>query len=311
MILVQDLEKVALARDVVLTIGSFDGVHRGHQYLLAQLVARARELGCWGAALTFYPHPRTVLGAASEMQYLSSRKERRDLLAQEGLDALIELPFTVSLANQTAEEFTTLLHDQVRMRELWVGAGFRMGRGGEAAARDLDALAARVGFRACVVEPLVDGGSPISSTRIRHLLSEGHVDEAARLLGHPMGYVGRVIRGARRGRDLGFPTANMALDPTLMVPMDGVYAVWATVGEERYPAVANVGGRPSFDSDDRLLEVHLMDYEGQLYGTRLLVQFVKRLRSVQRFDTVEALVSQIRRDVDVARLLLDPARERA
>lgn len=295
----------------MLTIGSFDGVHRGHQHLLSHLVARAQELGYRSAALTFYPHPRTVLKADSQMQYLSSREERRHLLSEQGLDLLIELSFTKALANQTAEEFVSALYARVPVRELWIGEGFTMGRGGAATPADLGVIGARMGFRVQVVRPLVDGGSPISSTRIRHLLGEGQVAEAARLLGHPMSYSGRVIHGERRGRHLGFPTANIALNPALMVPKDGVYAVWATVDHIRYSAVANVGGRPSFESDGRLLEVYLIDYDGELYDRPLTVEFVERLRSVRRFDTPSALVAQIQRDVERSRRLLDGAREPA
>lgn len=302
-------------RDVVLTVGSFDGVHRGHQYLLTRLVAHARATDRLSAALTFYPHPRVVLHPEQGTQYLMPRARREEYLGELGVDLVVVLPFTRETAAVTAGEFAERLHRRLRMRELWVGPDFRMGRGREGTTERLAELGREIGYDLRLVEPLMDRGAPVSSTRIRGLLAEGDVCEAARLLGHPVTFEGHVVAGAHRGKELGFPTANIPLDPTLAVPLDGVYAVWTRLGGRNgraLPGVANVGSSPSFASEARLLEVHLIDYRGSdLYGERLVVEFARRLRPVLRFPDRGSLVQQIAADVVATQELLTGAPCRA
>jgi len=308
---IYSLDATALEADLILTIGSFDGVHRGHQYLLQQLVQRARDTKRLSAALTFHPHPRVVLQPEVRPVYLSTPEERAAILESLGLDMLVVLAFTRQLADTPAEAFIANLHTKLRMRELWVGPDFALGRGRSGNMAALQALAQRLGYELRIISPLLEGNEPISSTRIRLLLSGGKVDETARLLGRPYTLSGQVSQGARRGRTLGFRTANLHLDPTRAMPANGVYAVWALLRGDgasglprHYPAVANVGVRPSFDAGERLLEVHLLDYEGDLYGKDLAIQFIQWLRAERRFEDAANLVQQIQQDIATARTVL-------
>jgi len=217
---------------------------------------------------------------------------------------MVQLPFTRELAATSAGDFALALSRTLRMKELYVGAGFSMGRGREGTTDQLRDLAEREGFTLRVVEPLLEDGAPISSTRIRNLLMEGRVRDAATLLGRPYALGGTVSSGAQRGRSLGFRTANLPVDPTRAVPRDGVYAVWAVTADARRGAVANIGVRPSFDAGERLLEVHVLDYDGDLYGAEMTVEFAEWLRPEQRFQDPADLVAQIHRDVARARDLL-------
>ena len=301
---VRSIEGLKLDRDVVLTIGTFDGVHRGHQHLLREIVERARRTCRLSAALSFHPHPRVVLRPVSQPTYLSTPAERAAILASLGLDLLIVLPFSRGLAETPAREFVAGLHRSLRMRELWVGDDFAMGRRREGDIAALGRVSREIGYVLHVVEPLCDGDGPISSTRIRQLLLEGRVRQAARLLGRNYAVVGQVIGGVRRGRRLGFRTANLKLPAERVLPANGVYAVWVTVDHVRLPGVANVGVRPSFDEEDRLLEVHLLDYESELYGQSIQTGFVRRLRAERRFEDTAELSSQIERDIGRARCYL-------
>jgi len=290
--------------EVVLTIGTFDGVHRGHQRLLAGLVRRAKETGRLSAALTFCSQPRLSLHPELQPAYLTTLEEKGAILESLGLDLLLLLPFTRALADTPAEAFVRQIYDQLRMRELWVGDGFAMGRGRAGDTARLQALAAQLGYVLRVVPPVYDNGQVISSTRIRRLILEGKVGVAAQLLGRPYALSGGVGTGAQRGRSLGICTANLSIETEKVVPADGVYAVWGLVEGERHQSVANVGVRPTFGRGERMLEVHLIDHRGDLYGKNLTVEFVQRLRPEIRFDDVADLVRQIHRDIAVARAVL-------
>ncbi|MHB0856515.1 MAG: bifunctional riboflavin kinase/FAD synthetase [Anaerolineae bacterium] len=298
------LETVQPQSDTVLTVGTFDGVHRGHQALLRALVQRAKETGRASAVLTFHPHPRLLFQPQAKPLCLSTLDERIAMIDALDVDILLLLPFTRELANTSAEDFVTILRDRLRMRELWVGNDFAMGRGREGNMAYLQKLGPTLGFGVHVIQPQFDGSEPISSTRIRALLARGQVLEAGKLLGRPYSISGRVILGAQRGRTLGFRTANIRPDPDCAIPGDGVYAVWAVFDGLRHPAVANVGIRPSFDAGERLLEVHLLDYEGDLYGRDLAIEFVQWLRPEIRFEEPHELVDQVQRDVAYTRSLL-------
>jgi riboflavin kinase / FMN adenylyltransferase len=309
----QSLDTVRLDDDAgtssVLTIGTFDGVHRGHQHLLSQLVWRARDCGRMSITLSFHPRPRNVLNPHSQVTYLSTPQERAKLMAPLGVDKLLVVPFTRTLAETPAEVFVRLLHDRLGMRELWVGSDFAMGRRREADVPRLQELGDAIGFTCRTVEPLRIDGHIVSSTRVRRLVSRGEVEEAARLLGRPYNVSARVAQGDHRGHSLGFPTANLHVAADRTMPADGVYVVWATVQGARRPGaryggVANVGVRPSFGGDEKVLEVHILDFEGNLYDSDLVVHFVRFLRPERRFERVEDLVEQMTRDAAQARELL-------
>jgi len=302
---IHDLNALESNKDLVLTIGTFDGVHRGHQHLLAQLVGRAQESGRMSAVLTFCPHPRSILHPEERPDCLTTPEERAALIEASGLDLLVLLPFTQRIADTTAKEFVQTLYRQLNMREIWVSEGFAMGRRREGNVSELRELSQRSGFALRVIEPLFDQGKPISSTRIRKLLTNGQVREASRLLGRNYTLSNLIVGGAQRGRTMGFPTANLSLPAYRAIPANGVYAVWASMGQTRLRGVANIGTRPTFDAGERRLEVHLLDHKGDVYGETLTVEFVQRLRAERRFDDAAALVEQIRHDIAKARETLN------
>jgi len=291
-------------QQVALTIGSFDGLHIGHQHLVRRLVARAREIGVLAAALTFTPHPRRVLSPELRVVLLSTPAERNTLLAELGLDLLIELPFTRELAATGAKEFVRMLTGCLQMAELWVGDDFALGRDRSGDRRALQELSAELGFGLHVLSPVLADGQPVSSTRIRHLVEAGRMREAAALLGRPYSLNSVVAPGAQRGRTLGFRTANLRIAPERAMPPNGVYAVCVQLDGEQLPGVANLGIRPSFDAGEVLLEVHLLGVERDLYGRELCVLFIERLRGEIAFDDVEALKAQVQRDIAQARAIL-------
>jgi riboflavin kinase/FMN adenylyltransferase len=310
--IIRDLNQAHNERPLVLTIGTFDGVHRGHQHLARQIVERADALGGTSAVLTFDPHPRTVLAPDKITHILSTPEERAQRLAGLGVGLFVVLPFTHEVAALSAEEFLRRVKGHLCLRELWVGQGFALGRGRQGDVSSLAALAEALDFELHMVQPLLDAGAPISSTRIRRAIHEGQMDEASRLLGRHYALDAVVVSGAQRGRNLGFRTANMRLPAERVLPGHGVYAVWAVLGQERFQGVANVGIRPSFDAGEVLIEVHLLDFDRDIYGQTLSVAFVSRLRPELRFADITALIAQMQQDVAQARLVLDQdAREPA
>ena len=289
----------------VITIGVFDGVHLGHQMLIRRVVERAAELGVEAGCVTFHPHPEDVLRPESDIPHLGALEDRLEAIRELGISLVEVIPFTWVLARETPEQFVDRLLTRFILRELWVGSDFALGRGRSGTPDRLARIGMVRGFRVFTVPPVEWGGEVVSSSRIRALLAEGRVEEAAELLGRPYRLRGRVVPGDGRGRHLGFATANLAVDERLCVPGNGVYAVWAVLdGEQPRPAVANVGLRPTFDGSTRSIEVHLLDFADDLYGRLLAVDFVARLRGERRFGSVDALVEQIRQDITSARLLL-------
>ena len=291
----------------MLTAGNFDGVHRGHQALIAETRALARELFAPAAVLTFDPAPRDVLRPENGIPRIQSLERKLEHLSRTGIDAVIVQPFDLALASLDAASFARRLRDHLGVRAMAVGHDFRFGRGRQGGA---DTLRSELSIPVREVEALVDEHGPISSSRIRAALQEGRVAEAARLLGHPHELVGRVTRGDQRGRLLGFPTAHLWPSEQGglggLVPPNGVYAVRVRGidGEQPLPGVANLGTRPTFEGQGQRLEVHLLDFEGDLYDRELIVELIERLRPEQRFPSVEALVAQIRKDAEEARSVL-------
>jgi riboflavin kinase/FMN adenylyltransferase len=288
-------------RPVVATIGAFDGIHRGHHALLGQVVDRARVLGLKSLCVTFDPHPDLVLYPDRKVTYLTDRAEKERVLHQLGLDDVLVIEFTPALSLLTPEAFLGLIAEDHPLAELWVGSDFALGRGRSGTISALAELGRIQGFALHVVPPQRADREVISSTFIRSLLSQGNVRHANRLLGRRYRISGIVESGAARGRTIGFPTANIKPGPQRALPADGVYAAVVPVEGKEYRAVVNLGPRPTFKEDERLLEVHLLDAKLDLYDRQLDVDFVARLRDVQRFDSVDALRAQIARDADAAR----------
>lgn len=288
---------------VVATVGAFDGVHLGHQELIKQVVARARALRCYSLAVTFDPHPDLVLYPERRLTELTDLEQKRALIQSLGIDFIRVFQFTRELSMLRPEEFIGLLLAEHRLAELWVGPDFAMGRGRSGTISALAEIGAAEGFGLHVVPPVRIEHEIVSSTYIRNLLARGDVRHAAQLLGRPYMLAGVVVRGSERGRLLRFPTANLRIPATRTVPADGVYAALTEVDGQHWPSVVNVGARPTFGDGERFVEVHLLDFDGELYDRRISVAFVERLRDTRRFESAEALREQIARDIEAARAL--------
>jgi riboflavin kinase/FMN adenylyltransferase len=294
------------------SVGSFDGVHRGHRRLLEQMVQSAREDQSPAVAVTFFPHPRAVLPRdldAPPFRYLTTLPDRVALLESIGLDAVLTQPFDAGFAATPAAGFLELLRSRLGMRSLWCGPGFSFGRNREGSVSYLTEHTLELGFQTYILPPLFEGGEPVSSTRIRTMLAEGDAAGAARMLGRPYSLRGEVVHGAQRGRSIGYPTANLSPRPEILIPGYGIYATIATVGGGRYPSVTSIGIRPTFaDTHPAVtVETYLLDYSGDLYGQELQLAFHARLREEIRFGSVDALRDQIRKDVEQARSILREA----
>jgi len=289
------------ARAAVVALGVFDGVHLAHRAILGGAVERALETGLAAVACTFDPHPMDVLQPGRAPVPLSSLEERLDLIAATGVQAAVVVRFTSELAAIEPEAFVkNVLIERLRARGVVVGFNHTFGRGARGDAGLLRTLGERLGFATHVVEPLLVDGVPVSSTEIRKALASGEVDRAGRYLGRPYSVTGKVVEGAGRGRTLGFPTANVQPERPVLVP-PGVYACLAEGDLESHPAVVNIGVRPTFGEQELVIEAHLLDFNGSLYGRRMRLAFVGRLREERKFPGVEALREQIGRDIAAAR----------
>lgn len=286
---------------LAVAIGVFDGVHRGHRTVLADLAAEAQLHGSGRAAVTFDPHPLTVIDPDRALRLLGTVDQRIGWLAAEGVDVVAVLPFP-EIRTLTPSEFADqVLRDGLGARAVVVGTDFRFGKDREGDVATLRSVGARAGFVVDAVPLLAEDHSPLSSSRIRDLVASGDVEAAADLLGRPYIMRGPVVRGDGRGKTIGVPTANIAYAPEVVVPKVGVYAGRVTVGGSPYPAVTNIGIRPTFDGDEVTVEAHLIDWEGDLYDCVIDVEITRRLRNEQKFASVDELVAQIHRDIAEAR----------
>lgn len=295
----------------VLTIGSFDGVHLGHQRLIEEVVESAQEKGVAAVALTFEPAPREVLRPGQPIAYLTRLPEKLRLLGQMGLDETVVVPFTQELSQVQAPDFIAWIRKYLPFVELWEGEGFALGHGRTGNTGVLARLGEEMGY-SLRIAPLVEvDEQPVSSTRIREAVMSGDVEGATLLLGHHPTVPGTVVPGSKRGRELGFPTANLALLPNQALPTDGVYATWTwrPATQEMLSSVTSIGTRPTFDDDARLVEVHILDYDADLYGETLTAHFVKFLRSQVRYEGIDPLIKQMRLDTATARDALTVRRE--
>jgi riboflavin kinase/FMN adenylyltransferase len=289
-----------------LTIGSYDGVHRGHQEIIRQLVAEAHAQGAPAVVLTFYPHPAAVLRGLSGPYYLSTLEERAAILESLGVDAVIIQRFDRQLANTSARDFVLALTQHLGLSRLLVGHDFTLGKGREGDIPTLSKFGEELGFKLVIHQPVYHAGQVISSSLIRSALSEGNVELARDLLGRPYRVSGEVVPGDGRGRTIGVPTANIIPWSEQLLPGVGVYACQTQVGEIRYPAATNIGVRPTFDGSSTTihLEAHLLDYQGDLYGQKISLDYHARLRGEQKFSSIQALVAQIQEDIAKTRQLI-------
>ena len=306
----QRLATVAPDRDTIVTVGVFDGVHQGHCHLLRRLVELARPQFL-PTVLTFVNHPITVLQPQSNVRYITTPEERVRLLKEQGVELVVCLDFTQELSQVTADDFVREMVSGLRMKGLVAGPDSALGRGREG---DLDFLKRKgeeLGFWVDSVQPLEVDGDQVKSRRIRGNLAEGDVATCARLLGRKFSLDGIVVKGYQRGQTLGFPTANLQPAPQMALPGDGIYATWAIIDGVRHPSATSIGVRPTFNLSERLIEVYVMGdhegrpYNGDLYGKRLGVEFVSKLRDQETFNSVDELVVQINQDVADSRAALN------
>ncbi|HXG51943.1 MAG TPA: bifunctional riboflavin kinase/FAD synthetase [candidate division Zixibacteria bacterium] len=301
---IRHLDKLPFPRSVV-TMGNFDGIHLGHQALLRNAVADARKSGCPAVVLTFEPHPLKVLAPHRAPKLLLTHKDKMRLLQSFGVDAVVIQNFDVEFSRIEAETFAAdFLAGRLKVQKLWVGRDLRFGRGRRGRVDDLIRWGERLGFEVGVVEPIMWKGSRISSSRIRRLIEEGEVEEAKEMLGRYHFISGRVVGGNRRGRDLGFPTANVA-SRTEVLPADGVYATLIRVEEREWPSVTSIGTNPTFGAGPRTVECFIFDFDRDIYEEPVTLSFVKRIREERKFDNVEDLIRQMETDVERARAILN------
>ena len=291
----------------VVAIGNFDGVHRGHRTVIGTALKRAKKLGRKAAALTFAPHPRLFLRPKDRLFQLSSERDKLRLLAATGLDGAIVMTFDAALASTSAEDFIgRILAGRFGIGGAAIGFDFHFGQNRKGSPAYLAEQGAKLGFAVDIVAPLEDEGRPVSSGAVRAALSEGKVVEATELLGAPWFATGEVIHGEKRGRELGFPTANIKLDPDCGLK-HGIYAVRVGIGDMRYDGVASFGVRPMFDGGAPLLEVFMFDFDGELYGQTIEVAFIGWVRAEQKFESIDALKRHMKTDVTQARAVLKRA----
>ncbi len=296
---------------VVLALGTFDGVHRGHQALLAHARERARTLGGRSAALTFDPHPATVLTPESAPALLTTIDERLELFAQLGVDVAIVARFDDRLRQMSAEAWVNALAACIRMTEVVCGPSYAFGHDRRGDSDLLRRLGARLGFQLRVVDPVEADGERVSSSRIRRLLLAGHVLDAARLLGRWYSLRGTVVRGEGRGRDLGYPTANLELPPSKLIPSTGIYAAYARPSVGEFAAAVSIGTRPTFGPGPLKVEAYLLNFSENLYGSPLELHLAAQLRDELNFASAEELVVQIASDVAAVPRALVEATARA
>ena len=297
-----DLENANIAKPTVLTLGVFDGLHLGHQAIMARVVERAKITGSIATAITFDPHPRAVLHPESAPPLLQTLDQRLANLDVLGIDQAVVVKFTRQFAGQPAENFLRdIVHERLHAREVYLGRGFAFGKGRGGNIDLLRTMSQELGFTADEVDEVQLRGMRISSSKIRDLLAEGRVKLARRMLGRPYGVEGIVVRGDQRGRTIGFPTANLK-PHNRVIPKYGVYATATLIDATWRRSITNIGVRPTFESTtEPSIETYIFDFDGDLYGDALRVRFLHRIRDERKFKGVDELVTQIRHDTELAR----------
>ena len=305
MIHYRSLEEASL-QDSWLTIGVFDGVHRGHQEILANLTAGAQKNSAPAVVLTFWPHPAVVLGKRYDLKTLTTPEERAELLGAQGVDAVVTHPFTPDFAELSALDFMRLVSRRLDLRSLWIGYDFALGLNREGDLERLTEIGGELGYGVQAIGPVKNGEDVLSSSLIRQRIREGNVSRATENLGRYYALSGPVVHGDGRGRKINIPTANIDYPKDKVIPANGVYATWAWVGGQCFPAATNIGINPTFTPDKQTpnVEAHILDFDRDLYDQEVKLEFVEYLRAELKFDSVEALLEKIHADIAQTREIL-------
>ncbi len=300
----KQLAQIKPQQETMVSIGVFDGVHLGHRRLLTHLRDEAKSKNRLSVVVTFKSHPEVVLGGRNRSLWLNDLDTRINLIREIGIDIVIALPFSAELAQLTAPRFIEMLKEYLKMRGLIVGPDFALGRNREGDAEKLRSLGEEMDFTVEVIPTVVVDGIVVSSSTIRQALADGDMKKVEKLTGRLFSLRGQVVSGDRRGRELGFPTANLNLTSDQALPADGIYATITHAGAHPLPSVTNIGVRPTFGGKKRLVETYILDFEGDLLGQQLTIDMVEKLRDEERFETVEALKARIVMDIEQARKIL-------
>lgn len=301
----EELTKVQIPHPVFITIGVFDGVHKGHNLLMHKLVQESSLQDCASAVITFRNNPVTILRPDLEISYLCSVEERIKFIRRTGIDYVVPLSFDYELSLLRPREFLTLLQKALNLKGMVIGTDFALGHKREGTFQVLKDLGEEMDFLVVNVDPAEIDGLVISSTSVRDALLGGEIGKANYMLGRPFKLLGQVVKGDGRGRDLGFPTANLLIESDFVIPQDGVYATLAKVNEEWICSATSIGSRPTFDGEIRVVEVHILGFEGDLYGDQIEVKFLERVRDQMKFGSVEALKFQMENDIDIVETRLN------
>ncbi|MBU0567500.1 bifunctional riboflavin kinase/FAD synthetase [bacterium] len=294
--IIYELSENLVFKDVILTIGNFDGIHLAHQKIIEKVVSAAAKAEGTSAVLTFDPHPVELFKPEKSPHFLIATSDKKELVGRLNVDLLILLDFNRRLADRTPEEFVDRLTRSLKVKKIIIGENFAFGKGKKGDVRLLCELGKSFGFEVETVSPIKIGRSVVSSTKIRDLLKAGEVEEAAKFLGRPQGIGGEVIKGHSRGERMGYPTANIKWPKDLLLPKDGVYAAYAQIEGRSYSGMAHLGSCPTFNETGRSLEINLFDFRGDLYGRFIRIFFLKRLRDQIKFDSPEELKQQLNKD---------------
>tara|TARA_B110000263_G_scaffold75170_1_gene65648 strand:+ start:677 stop:1630 length:954 start_codon:yes stop_codon:yes gene_type:complete len=299
-----------IVKPTVITIGTFDGLHRGHREVISKICNRAKAVGKKSLLVTFRPHPLSIISTGKAPALLTSYDEKKEILTECGIDYVVFLPFNNDLANYDPREFVKdFLIDRFGLSELIVGYDHRFGKGGAGDTHLLKTLGKEMDFSVEVVPPLLKDGRPISSSAVRGCLSSGDVRSASENLGRLYSFVGEVVAGDKRGRKLGFPTANIKVsneqDEVKLIPLEGIYAVIVQVGRKQYSGALHIGPRPTFLDPDKVIELYIIDFKADIYGKKIKVECVEYIRDITSFESAIDLISQMNNDVERVREILE------
>lgn len=287
-------------KDISIALGMFDGMHLGHQSIVNRAMELAKEIKGTSAVLTFQNHPFSVLDKECMPLAIGTSEIRSKIIEDMGADILIDIPFTKEFSLISPMDFLSLLKEKIAPKYIVVGKNFTFGRGGVGDGNLLIKEGKNFGFKAEVCKTVLNGGKPISSTRIRALIKEGNLEETNNFLGRPLSYIGEVIHGDKRGRTIGFPTANLKIEKRRAILPNGAYAVKVRHKDKIYKAMANIGNNPTFDAKEKRLEVNIFDFSRDIYGEKIEVMFIAKLRDEVRFYSVEKLIEALKNDKKIA-----------